>query len=67
MAPIDFWFSIGSTYSYLSVMRMPEVVRASGADVRNIEGMVFDPVTGDFKRSTRDLDVNYFMTAFKTA
>lgn len=34
MAPIDFWFSIGSTYSYLSVMRMPEVVRASGATVR---------------------------------
>jgi 2-hydroxychromene-2-carboxylate isomerase len=34
MSPIDFWFSIGSTYSYLSVMRMPEVVRASGADVR---------------------------------
>jgi 2-hydroxychromene-2-carboxylate isomerase len=34
MAPIDFWFSIGSTYSYLSVLRMPEVVRVSGADVR---------------------------------
>jgi 2-hydroxychromene-2-carboxylate isomerase len=34
MTPIDFWVSIGSTYSYLSVMRMPEVVRASGATLR---------------------------------
>lgn len=28
--PIDFWFSIGSTYTYLSVMRLAEVQRASG-------------------------------------
>ena len=27
---IDFWFSIGSTYSYLSVMRLPEVARMEG-------------------------------------
>jgi 2-hydroxychromene-2-carboxylate isomerase len=27
---IDFWFSIGSTYTYLSVMRLPEIARASG-------------------------------------
>lgn len=32
MAKIDFWFSIGSTYSYLTVMRLPEVARASGID-----------------------------------
>jgi 2-hydroxychromene-2-carboxylate isomerase len=32
--PIDFWFSIASTYTYLSVTRMAEVVRRSGADVR---------------------------------
>jgi 2-polyprenyl-3-methyl-5-hydroxy-6-metoxy-1,4-benzoquinol methylase len=42
-------------------------MRAAGADVRNVEGMVFDPVAGNFKRSTRDLDVNYFMTAVKNA
>lgn len=33
-APIDFWFSIGSTYSYLSVMRVPEVERTSGMRFR---------------------------------
>jgi 2-hydroxychromene-2-carboxylate isomerase len=31
---IDFWFSIGSTYTYLTVMRLPEVERASGVRFR---------------------------------
>ncbi len=30
MADIDFWFSIGSTYSYLSVMRLERVAAESG-------------------------------------
>ena len=30
MSIIDFWFSIGSTYSYLTVMRLHEVETASG-------------------------------------
>lgn len=30
MAPIDFWFSIGSTYSYLTVMRLDEIATARG-------------------------------------
>lgn len=34
MAAIDFWYSIGSTYSYLSVMRLPSVARASGCEFR---------------------------------
>jgi 2-hydroxychromene-2-carboxylate isomerase len=36
MAPdhIDFWFTMGSTYSYLSVMRLPEIERASGIRFR---------------------------------
>lgn len=34
MAKIDFWFSIGSTYSYLTVMRLPEVAEATGAGFR---------------------------------
>jgi 2-hydroxychromene-2-carboxylate isomerase len=29
-AQIDFWFTMGSTYSYLSVMRLPELQRTSG-------------------------------------
>jgi 2-hydroxychromene-2-carboxylate isomerase len=28
--PIDFWFTMGSTYSYLSVMRLGELERSSG-------------------------------------
>lgn len=32
MAKVDFWFSIGSTYSYLTVMRLEKVGRASGLD-----------------------------------
>jgi len=31
---IDFWFSIGSTYTYLTVMRLGELVRREGVDVR---------------------------------
>ena len=32
MAKIDFWFSIGSTYSYLTVMRLPEIETSTGVD-----------------------------------
>jgi 2-hydroxychromene-2-carboxylate isomerase len=34
MASIDFWFSIGSTYSYLSVMRLPYVAREHDVQFR---------------------------------
>ena len=30
MKPIDFWFSIGSTYSFLTVMRLDAVARETG-------------------------------------
>ncbi len=30
METIDFWYSIGSTYSYLTVMRLPEVAARTG-------------------------------------
>lgn len=29
--PIEFWFSIGSTYTYLTVMRLADIARSSGA------------------------------------
>ena len=32
--PIDFWFTMGSTYSYLSVMRLAGVERATGIAFR---------------------------------
>ena len=31
---IDFWFTMGSTYSYLSVMRLPEIERSAGVRFR---------------------------------
>ncbi len=31
---IDFWFTMGSTYSYLSVMRLADIERSSGVRVR---------------------------------
>lgn len=31
---IDFWYSIGSTYSYLSVMRLADVARRTGVSFR---------------------------------
>jgi 2-hydroxychromene-2-carboxylate isomerase len=31
---IDFWYSIGSTYSYLTVMRLSEVAKTSGVNFR---------------------------------
>ena len=34
MVEIDFWYSIGSTYSYLTVMRLPEVERAHNVTFR---------------------------------
>ncbi len=32
--PIDFWFTMGNTYSYLSVMRLADVERTSGIAFR---------------------------------
>ena len=33
-AQIDFWFTMGSTYSYLSVMRLSDVERSTGVSFR---------------------------------
>ena len=32
--PIDFWFSVGSTYTYLTVMRLAEIERVGGIPFR---------------------------------
>jgi 2-hydroxychromene-2-carboxylate isomerase len=34
MPTIDFWFSIGSTYSYLTAMRLAEIQTAAGVTFR---------------------------------
>jgi 2-hydroxychromene-2-carboxylate isomerase len=33
-SPIDFWFTMASTYTYLSVMRLPKVQEATGVSFR---------------------------------
>ncbi|MGY6533824.1 MAG: DsbA family protein [Pararhodobacter sp.] len=33
MPSIDFWFSIGSTYTYLTVMRLPDVAKRAGLHI----------------------------------
>jgi 2-hydroxychromene-2-carboxylate isomerase len=33
-AQIDFWFTMGSTYSFLSAMRLEEVERSTGVSFR---------------------------------
>lgn len=34
MSVIDFWYSIGSTYSYLTVLRLPDLAEAEGVTFR---------------------------------
>jgi len=34
MARVDFWYSIGSTYSYLTVMRLPALAQSTGLAFR---------------------------------
>ncbi|QRM57304.1 2-hydroxychromene-2-carboxylate isomerase [Sinorhizobium sp. BG8] len=34
MATIDFWFTLGSTYTFLAVMRLPQISEKSGIDFR---------------------------------
>ncbi|PZQ43787.1 MAG: bifunctional 3-demethylubiquinol 3-O-methyltransferase/2-polyprenyl-6-hydroxyphenol methylase [Micavibrio aeruginosavorus] len=50
---------------FLKPSELSRAVRSAGADIQNIEGMVFDPLILEFKRSTSDIDVNYFLSAVK--
>ncbi len=56
------------THDWKKFVKPSELSRAArNADVKiaNIEGLVFDPFTREFKRSAHDLGVNYFLTAEK--
>ena len=33
MSSIDFWYSIGSTYSYLTVSRLPQIALDNGLEI----------------------------------
>lgn len=48
---------------FLKPSELASVIRSLGGETAHLEGMVFDPLKGDFKRSKTDLDVNYFLTA----
>lgn len=50
---------------FLKPSELSRAVRQAGGTVINTEGMVFDPLSGDFKHSKRDLDVNYFLSCKK--
>lgn len=52
---------------FLKPSELAKAIRRAGASVENTEGMVFNAITGEFERSPRDLDVNYFMSAVKRA
>jgi len=41
---------------------LSKMVRHSGGRVANIEGMIYNPILGEFKRSPYDVDVNYFLS-----
>jgi 2-polyprenyl-6-hydroxyphenyl methylase/3-demethylubiquinone-9 3-methyltransferase len=49
---------------FLKPSELARSVRKAGADISNVEGMVFDPIMHNFKRA-RDTGVNYFMTCRK--
>ena len=50
---------------FIKPSELAKAVRNAGAEVISTEGMVFDPVKGEFKRSADDLAVNYFMAVRK--
>lgn len=56
------------THDWKKFIRPSELaaaLRHAGADIVHMEGMVFDPAKGQFKLASRDLGVNYFLTAIK--
>lgn len=50
---------------FLKPSELAASIRKAAGDVISTEGMVFDPVRGEFKRSANDLAVNYFMSVKK--
>ncbi len=58
------------THDWKKFLKPSELARAgrsAGLHSYDTEGMVFDAAAGNFKRSPRDIDVNYFMAFSKQA
>lgn len=50
---------------FLKPSELAAAIRQGGGQSSGLEGMVFDPLGGGFKRSARDVGVNYFLCARK--
>lgn len=50
---------------FLKPSELAKAIRSAGGEVISTEGMVFDPLKGEFKRSANDLSVNYFIAVRK--
>jgi 2-polyprenyl-6-hydroxyphenyl methylase/3-demethylubiquinone-9 3-methyltransferase len=48
---------------FLKPSELASAIRQAGGETLNLEGMVFNPIKGDFERAARDVDVNYFLSA----
>ncbi len=61
------WVPVGTHdwKKFLKPSEMAKAIRHAGGEVISTEGMVFDPVKGEFKRSANDLAVNYFIAVRK--
>ncbi|PZO79661.1 MAG: 3-demethylubiquinone-9 3-O-methyltransferase, partial [Micavibrio aeruginosavorus] len=58
------------THDWKKFLKPSELARAgrsAGIHPYDTEGMIFDAAAGNFKRSRRDIDVNYFMAFSKQA
>jgi 2-polyprenyl-6-hydroxyphenyl methylase / 3-demethylubiquinone-9 3-methyltransferase len=51
---------------FIKPSELSKMVRNTSGRVGNIEGMIYNPIKGEFKRSADDLDVNYFLVHLKT-
>lgn len=58
------------THEYKKFIRPSELcqcIRQAGLEVKETTGMLYNPITGKFRLSSRDLDVNYMIHAYKPA
>jgi 2-polyprenyl-6-hydroxyphenyl methylase/3-demethylubiquinone-9 3-methyltransferase len=51
---------------FLKPSELAKLVRASGLELQDVRGMVYNPLKKCFSLSPSDLDVNYFLVAKKT-
>lgn len=52
---------------FIKPSELCECIRNAGLEVKETTGMLYNPITGKFKLSARDLDVNYMIHAYKPA